>query len=179
MKRTTASLWLGLFRVVMIAAIPMPSFAQAVESLTAGTRVRIQTASQKQWRVGYIRSVDSEGISASTTPSDENKSAAAEASRTWTIPRSTIERVEISRGSGSRAGRTILGALLGGVGGGLIIGTMGYLATRCTDCEESGIGVIAGPILGVPIGVAFGALAGLASARERWEPISLGRRDGH
>ena len=174
MNRNTATLWLGVIRVLMIAAIPMPSFAQAVESLTAGTKVRIQTASSKEWRVGYIRSVDSSGISATTKSSDEKTAAASSA---WTIPRSSIERVEVSRGSRSMVGRTVIGALLGGVGGGLIIGAAGFMATRCSDCEEDGIGIIAGPMLGVPLGVVFGVLAGLSSARERWEPVSLGGRD--
>ena len=177
MNRNTANLWLGVIRVLMIAAIPMPSFAQAVESLTAGTRVRIQTASPKEWRVGYIRSVDSSGITAAATSSDEKAVAPTTPLSVWTIPRSSIERVEVSRGSGSKAERTILGALGGGLAGGLILGTVGYFATRCTNCEESGIGLFVGPIFGVPIGVVFGALAGLASARERWEPVSFNGRE--
>ena len=172
MNRNTAKLWLGIIRVLMIAAIPTQSFAQAVESLTVGTRVRVRTVTPNQSRVGYIRSVDSSAISASTTSADRNSATAGEAAYLWTVPLSSVRSVEVSRGPGARAGRTIVGALLGSIGGGLILGTVGYFVTRC-DCSESGIGILAGPIFGVPIGFVLGGITGFATPRERWEPVSV------
>lgn len=172
MNRNTANLWLGVIRVLMIAAIPSPAFSQAVESLTAGTKVRVKTIAPSGWRVGYVRSIDGSEITATTLSPAQSKSA-PEATYVWTVPLASVTQAEVSRGVNNRAGRTVLGAVLGGVGGGVIIGALGYMATRCSNCEESGIGVIAGPVLGVPIGILFGALAGFVSTRERWEPVSV------
>ncbi|MEO8577619.1 MAG: hypothetical protein ABI556_12995 [Gemmatimonadales bacterium] len=174
MKRNTANFLLGVIGVLMIATLPTASFAQSVESLTAGTRVRVRTDSSSRWRVGYLQSIDSLAISATTTSPGQNKATTAAATHLWTVPLSSVNRVEVSRGRGGRAARTILGAVIGGVGGGLIIGTLGYMATTCTSCEESGIGVLAGPLLGAPIGFLFGGMVGFTTPRERWEPISIG-----
>src|SRR5687767_2709258 len=173
MNRNTANLWLGLIRVLMIVAIPTSAFAQAVESLTAGTRIRVKTAAPNEWRVGYVQSVDASTIVVTTNGLNENKATAAQAPYSWTLPLASVSRVEVSRGMGGRANRTVIGAFLGALGGGLMLGTIGYLATRCNDCEESGIGVLLGPMFGVPIGAAFGAISGFATPRERWEPVSV------
>lgn len=173
MNRNTANMWLGLIRVLVIVAIPMPAFAQALESLTTGAKVRVRTVSPDEWRVGYIRSIDSSGISATTTSSGGNMARAAEATYSWTLPLASVSRVEVSRGPGERAGRTIVGALLGGLGGGLLVGAVGAMATQCSNCDSPGIGVVLGPIFGVPIGLVVGGIVGFATARERWEPVSV------
>ena len=178
MNRNTANLWLGLIRVLMIVAIPMPSFAQAVESLTAGTKVRVKTIAPDKWRVGYIRSVDSSGITATTTSPGENKTTAGEATYSWTLPLASVSRVEVSRGRGPRAGRTIGGAVLGGLSIGVMLGAIGYVATRCTSCDSDGIGGLVGLMYGVPIGFVLGGITSYASPRERWEPVSVAGERG-
>jgi hypothetical protein len=173
MNRSTANLWLGLIQVLMIASIPAPSFAQAVESLTAGTRIRVKTTAPNEWRVGYIKSVDSSAIVLTPRSISENKATPAEAAHPWTLPLASVSRVEISRGRGPRTARTIAGAVLGGISGGLLLFVIGDRATQCTNCDSSGIGGIAGPLFGLPIGLALGAIIGFATTRERWEPVSV------
>ena len=173
MNRNTANLLLGLIQVLMIATIPAPSFAQTLESLTAGAKVRVRTVSPDRWRVGYIRSVDSSGITATTTSPGENKTTADEATYSWTLPLASVSRVEVSRGRGARAGRTIGGAVLGGLSVGVMLGAIGYMATRCTSCDSDGIGGLVGLMYGVPIGFVLGGITSFAGQRERWEPVSV------
>jgi hypothetical protein len=65
-----------------------------------------------------------------------------------------ISRPSAHRGSGINP--VVLGALIGAAAG----GTIGFLMSNCTNgCDERGIGVVPGVLIGAPAGALFAAFA--------------------
>ena len=65
-----------------------------------------------------------------------------------------VPRVSARRGTGISP--VVLGALIGAAAG----GTIGFLMTNCTNgCDERGIGVVPGVLIGAPAGALFAAFA--------------------
>ena len=88
-------------------------------------------------------------------------------------PTASISKLEVTRGHTGVAGRTVVGGILGTLGGAFIGGAIMYYATRCNDCEESGVGIIIGVPVGGVLGLLFGSMAGYSSAPHRWESIAI------
>ena len=79
---------------------------------------------------------------------------------------------ESRRPTPDRTARVVGAGFLGGLVGVLAGGFVGYHATTCGGCEDSGLGAAIGAPLGGLVGLVVGA--GVARARaHHWEPISL------
>ncbi len=77
-------------------------------------------------------------------------------SRHMTLEQRPASPVQVS--SGHRNGGihpVVLGALIGAAAG----GTIGFLMTNCHGCDERGIGIVPGVLIGAPAGAVFAALA--------------------
>jgi len=87
------------------------------------------------------------------------------------VSRTTISRLQVSRGRHSKAG---LGALIGlatGLGGGLFAGTTAHRETQFINITTGGVVLITA--LGGAVGAGLGALIGTAFKADRWEALPL------
>jgi hypothetical protein len=164
-RQSRTAVWaVGL--LILSLGLPAPMTGQAVDSLAPGARVRVRLSGHGAgWLQGrfVLLSADSAAIALSETP-DSVRFATESA-----------ERVELSEGRHSHAGK---GALLGlglGAGTGLILG----IAASAEECGEwCVIEVGAGEIAGVTVllgavGAGIGALIGSFSHGERWRQVDL------
>jgi hypothetical protein len=170
-------------RLMMVAALMLSCLSQALraqetEIPPVNSLVRVQTDADKGWRVGYVRSSDSEQLVLSSNRPLRTATSTTSPPNVRSIPFSTMQRLERSRGKHRRFESAVGGAILGVIGATLAIGTVGYFVTQCSDCEESGIGMLFGIFLGPPIGALFGAAVGVSKAPEVWVPVNIPARTG-
>lgn len=159
--------------VFLLSLSPGNSMAQSALALEAGTRVRVETkAAPSEWKVGYLTSIDSLNIALEDDPKRAMRSTHIALTPPYTAPLAALRGLEVSGGTYRTARRGVVGALVGAVLGTVAIGAIGVAMTQC-DCDESGIGVLAGPILGPPVGGLFGALVGIVTAPERWKAVAI------
>lgn len=152
--------------------------AQSTTVPEVGTRIRIQTvASERTWLVGKLTSIDTLALVIDQNPR-KTTGVLFDNISTLTFPLSSVRGFQVSRGKHGRLERAIIGAAIGAVLGTVVIGAIGAALTQCDNCEESGIGVLAGPVLGSPIGALFGGSVGIASAPERWQAVPIPGRLG-
>jgi hypothetical protein len=64
-----------------------------------------------------------------------------------------ISRPSAHRGNGINP--VVLGALIGAAAG----GTIGFLMTNCSGCDDRGLGMAPGVLIGAPAGALFAAFA--------------------
>jgi len=64
-----------------------------------------------------------------------------------------VPRMSAHRGTGISP--VVLGALIGAAAG----GTIGFLMTNCNGCDERGLGMVPGVLIGAPAGALFAAFA--------------------
>ncbi len=150
--RATSTVLLALLSVVAVAS------AQTAQTLPRGTRVRITPATPTQVVVGRLIAVTDSALVVRRDRGD------------LTIPRSVIQRLEVSRGT-SRGRSALRGALLGSVIGGVV----GYYSVSDNSYWFDRRG---GAVFGAATGVAGGSFIGLLiGSFERWRdtavPMSL------
>lgn len=158
--------------LILLSALASSSAnGQYAVALATGARVRVQTLSQpNEWHVGNVASIDSTSVTLAGKRINAIGGVDSYA-QPYVASLSTVQQLEVSRGRYKRMERGVIGALLGAAIGTVTIGAAGWSLTQCSNCEESGIGVLAGVFLGPPIGGIFGAMVGVAHAPERWEPV--------
>lgn len=140
---------------LLLLLLPVPQSSPASSPLTTGTRVRVTVREDGGERrlVGPLRTFDGEALT--LTPEGGTGRV--------TVPRTKITRIDVSRGSRSRAGR---GALVGAVLGLAAIAIAE--STRGEDYEAPdnyGL-IVAGSIAG---GAVVGAGVGALLRSENWE----------
>jgi hypothetical protein len=129
---------------------------QTTSPLTTGTRVRVtvREAAGQRVHVGPLRTFDSSVLSLSTEEGGAHYVSLA---------RSSITRIEVSRGTHSR---WKTGALLGGVLG---LAAIALVDAGCSqDCSSPKGGEIAAAVGG---GLLVGAGVGALMRNERWESL--------
>jgi hypothetical protein len=134
----------------LLLALP----ALQTSPLTTGTRVRVTVRDDTGQRVhvGPLRTFDSSVLSLSTADAGAHYVS---------VPRSSITRIEVSRGTRSRWRS---GALLGGVLG---LAAIALVDVGCSqDCNSPKGGAIAAAVGG---GLVVGAGVGALMRTERWE----------
>ena len=139
--------------------------AQGAEPLPTGRRVRVaSTELGGRPLTGNLLAVDDETLLVKVT-------GRAEPLR---LRRSSVERLEVSRGRRSHAGT---GALIGGVSLGIpFVALAAVVASAAPGGHcESGCVILGGFVFGATIGAPIGALIGSAFGSERWErvPVSV------
>ena len=152
--------------LILSLGLPASMAGQAADSPEIGARVRVRLPGHGAgWLQGHLAmlSADSAAIALTETP-DSVRFATASA-----------ERVEVSQGRHSHAGKGAVVGLGVGAATGLILG----LAASAEPCEdlcmyEVGPGEIAGAtvMLGA-VGAGIGALIGSFSHGERWKRVDL------
>jgi len=143
-------------------AWPAPSLAQEEAGLAAGARVRVY------WMETSIRPRRAHGKLLELR-TDSLFLAERAGPRSFAVARLHRIDVHVPR---SRARGAVRGAGLGavlGLGVGLVAGGVG--AARCRNSEWCGIELIAGPVLGVTIGVPTGAVVGATHPGRRWRRV--------
>ena len=164
-RRARNAVWaVGL--LILSVGLPTPMAGQAVDSLATGARVRVRLPGHGAgWLQGQfvMLSADSAAIALSETPDSVR------------FAMESAERVEVSEGRHSHAGKGALVGLGLGAGTGLILG----LAVSAEECGEwcvieVGTGEIAAVtvMLGA-VGAGIGALIGSFSHGERWRRVDL------
>jgi hypothetical protein len=153
--RATFTVLVALLSIVGVAS------AQTTETLPRGTRVRIAPATPTRAIVGRLVAVTDSSIVVRRDRGD------------LTIPRSVVQRLEISRGT-SRAASAGRGALIGAVVGGAIGSTKGCGHGGGEFCLEPPAAAAVGGVYGAATGSLVGLVVG---SIERWRrtemPISL------
>jgi hypothetical protein len=154
--KATATALLAALSVLVVGSAP----AQAAQALPQGTRVRITPADPSPVIVGELIAVSDSILMV------RRQRGAGDI----TIPRSLVQRLEVSRGT-NRGARALRGALLGLVIGGVV----GYASGNDNGYWVDRRGAA---VLGAATGVAGGSLIGLlVGSFERWRdtavPISL------
>lgn len=159
----------SLFALVVVA--PFALSAQSMDAPRFGDRMRVTT--NEKVSVGRLTSLDTAAIILHQKPLTAAGVLTNAASTT--IPMASVQKLEVSRGRGARSGRTIGGAAIGLLSGALVAGTVGAMATQCTNCDgDSGIGVlmaVPGGILGLFIGGAIG----FSHPADHWQSVSIPR----
>jgi len=155
------------FTLLLLAA-PAAAAAQQAAPVVPGERVRVRVAPSGRHYTGNLAALRSDTLILD-----------APRRRSLSLPLGSVVGLERSRGPGrcrSRPGARLSRVALGTVTGALLGGVISYQATKCTECDSSGIGML----LGVPAGATLGLVVGAVVGGERWErvpvPGSSGRR---
>ena len=127
-------------------------------TLESGNRVRVHLVQPRRKVVGSVVQVTADTL---VIISEEAPH------REITLSAANIKRLELSRGTRSRAGR---GALVG-----LLVGTVGGYLALLSFCSESCVGAV--PLLalipgGALVGAGIGAGVGALFRTERWQAVS-------
>lgn len=141
--------------LALLMTLPLAQ-ATPVSPLTPGTRVRVtvREASGERTVTGPLRTFDSQALTLTSN-----------GARHVSLPRSTITKIEVSRGHRRRVGE---GALVGAVAG---LAVFALIEASCTgECEpaENRAALAAGA---VAVGAVAGAGVGALARSERWEPV--------
>ena len=147
--------------LVVAIALPVTAAAQAA-NVNVGDRIRVSAADHPK-QAGRVTAVDS------TTISIQPDGAAAPVS----IARTTVKRIDISRGvrtkgQGAKRGALrwgLIAAIVGAISLGLQHDTVGENGTSAG--EAAALGAFSGALVGGLIGAAAGA----GRAGEKWEKI--------
>ncbi len=149
---------------MLLTGSPPLALSQAPVLLTAGSRVRLKTVDPStKWVQGDLVRLSEDSLHIVPAGGADSLAFATGA----------IDRLEVSRGRRSNAGK---GALLGlaiGAGAGLALGVAAS-AEECSGigCTEVGPGeVVAVMAFFGATGAGLGALIGAASHSERWEQV--------
>ncbi len=146
-----------------IALLPAPAMmiAQDIAPLATGQRVRVTAPT--------ISNVPIVGALAHLNADTFLVETHGDTSR---VPRAAVERLDVSMGQKSNAGKgALFGGLLGGGIGALALGS----SSLCADLEASGTCALVGAGGGGLAGLLLGALIGSTSKRDRWESASVDR----
>ena len=152
MAAAVAMLWL---------APPASMAAQESDTLAVAARVRARVAPSGQAYTGSIAALRND-----TLVLDRGQRGVL------AVPLASVVQLERSRGPGwcrRRPGARLGCIALGIVSGAVIGGVISYQATKCDDCDLSGIGVI----FGVPVGAGVGLIVGALVGGERWERVPV------
>ena len=174
--RTVAWLLVGVLSFDVCAA---PSLAIA-ESVAPGTRIRLTgdwPGARRQIGSFLIHERDSIWIRKTLVANPVSRRSIA---RDEVAPETTrvgvretdVRRLEISRGMQGDHGRSVLIGTLGGVAFGALLGTLSY--TRDAEPFYSrGLAATGGAIAFGLLGLVFGTIVSLGSAKEKWEPVPI------
>ncbi len=174
MSRSYTGYLAALVSLVALAHT-VPLSAQQPPQLKPGQRVRVTTtAAGATSEVGTLVSVSRDTIVLAGLRHTKRLGLdwAVDTVRT-AVPVAAVTGLEVSVGRGNRAGT---GFLIGAVAGALIGGAALPAAASAIGggTTATGLGEVAGGILlGGLVGGGVGALVGLTSERERWEPVPL------
>ncbi len=153
-----------LLLVVLAATAPQLAAQGSIADLQLASRVRVFEAGSKLPTVGMLTHLDDGSIGVSNANGEQ------------VIARSTLARLEVSRGVHSNAGR---GAVWGGIIGGgafLALGIAAYADSRNSwfefGAEWIPVAAAAGAVLGAGVGGSIGAL----SHSERWQRVDMDPR---
>jgi hypothetical protein len=141
-------------------ALVIPAAAQEPAPLAVGQRVRVRVGETGRLHAGTLAALRGDTLVLDRGPRGP-----------LALPLSSVMQLERSRGPGrcrrpgARLECVVLWTLVGAVAGSVIA----YQATRCTNCDSSGIGVI----LGLPVGAGVGFVVGAVIGGERWEPLPV------
>jgi hypothetical protein len=158
-------------RVMAVAAFALPidaALAQRVVAPAIGARVRIKAPPPNEWREGNLSLVDSTQIILRHPRADGSGDLE-------TIPRSAVQAFEISDGRPGSGERFVFGFLIGGLGGLLVGGYLGYAATDNCTCEDPGFGVFPGGLLGLLLGSISTGVVLAGRTPERWRAVPVPR----
>lgn len=166
----------GVILLSDVAAVPAQQVSPAgVQPVSVGSRVRVFAPTLRRDRyVGRVDSLDVNEIVLDTAGvrrrlGFEMGPVLVASHRRLSIRTAAIERIEVSGGRTTRA-TTIRGAIIGALGGGLLLG-LGQLPEVNPGAKDF--------FKGVPLGLAIGAVAGgvvgYALGGEKWVPAELPR----
>lgn len=167
---------------LLLIALPTALAAQQVEP---GTRVRVSTGPTREWS-GQVLTIDDNAVTLT-------------GARNWwgwqvgpkTIPLSSVQRLDVSRGGRSRIEGALWGAGMGLVSGavGGAVGFAGINGLRDCDpalrnideenhflCFKTSEALYLGSLIGAYFGVPSGALTGFAFPGDRWRRASPAAR---
>ncbi len=179
MSRSYTGFLVALVSLVALAHT-VPLSAQKRPKLTLGQRVRVTTApAGATSEVGTLVSLSRDTIVLEVLSRTKRLGFdwAVDTGRT-AVPVAVVTSLEVSVGRENRAGT---GFLIGAVAGALIGGAALPAAASAIGggTTSTGLGEVAGGIaLGALVGGGVGALVGLTSERERWEPVPLEQLHG-
>jgi hypothetical protein len=145
--------------VLALFALSSSAIASQDEAIVYRTRIRIQTADERELREGTFQSMSGDSISFS--PGLDTS--------TQTLPLSRVRQIEVSRGMSS-TGSKLKGGAIGVLLGAAVSGAMLY---RCDHGgnELCGVGVaLATPVL-IGGGLLAGVLIGAGSHKEKWSRV--------
>lgn len=154
----------------LFAALPQHLCGQHSTPLAAGDRARV-TARQGATAQHFVGRVSEVGRDTILLDLEGDGSRA-------TIPRSTIEKVEISRGRHGNVGKgALIGLGIGTIGGG-ILGAVdaSHCDTDTSFClfSPGGEMAVSAFVFGV-LGTAGGAVIGAFTRSDRWETVAPGQ----
>lgn len=174
MMRTLCSRALPFLCAGLLLAAPAALRAQSASDLALGTRVRVVDPASGRI-VGTVAALRGDTLVV--------RSGRGARERTVTLSVSSLHRLQVSRGTPSRPVSALqlgaLGLVSGSVGG--VVGATvprfvsGERCDRRVDdlCFTTGESVVLGLIVGAPMGLAVGAVAGFLFPQERWRSVSL------
>jgi hypothetical protein len=145
---------------------PVPAAQPPLAQADSGSRIRITVSEPSKFRrVGRLVSWDADSLRFTSADTSGQEAVAIE----------SLSRLERSLGRRSNAGRgAMIGALVGS-GAGLILG----IAASADEGSWFEVGpeeiALVTAFMGAT-GAGLGALAGAATKRERWEPVTLPAR---
>ena len=160
------STWALLLFAMALCNLLRPSAVQAQKPVMEGDRVRLTIRLWPQaiptTLIGVLLSDSSDSLTVDTGAQHR------------TVSRDVVQRLEISRGQKSNMGR---GALIGLLGGGVVLGSVSALAWGCDDthslseCEMPafGIGALIGGLGGIIVGTAVGTFI----FTDQWEQLPV------
>jgi hypothetical protein len=158
-----------MFRSFLALAIALGTMAASGQAqtdstkLTAGMKLRIHQQ-QTGPIVGTLISLDPDHVVLLVSAAD-----------TTVVPRGSITKVEMYQGMKSGAGKgAVTGLLIGGIGGAIL----GGIAAASQDESDwtyipPGQLIIGGAVGWGALGAGIGALIGMGSHSEKWEPTVL------
>lgn len=168
MRISSPSLYAVSFAVLLVQLVPF----RAVSAQADGTPIRIQTTARPgKWITGMAVDVAADSLGIVRT----RGAVLTRSYDTLRFARAELQRMEVSQGHKSNAGRGALigGAVLGGAGLALGISCVGTTsANALVGYEGSAVPIIA--LTSAALGAGVGALLGALSHRERWGAASLG-----
>lgn len=154
----------ALTTLAAAGALPSGLAAQAPRPVALGAEVRVVAPPVPGWREGRLVAFDSTRL----VLGDARRERAG--SPNDTILRGAVQRFELYRRP-DRVTRAVGYGALGALTSAVVVGFIGYHTTRCTACEDDGIGVLLAPPAFL-VGGLVGAVVG-ATSKGRWVPVPL------
>lgn len=147
------------FHLIVTALVPFLSVVgvrAAAAQIVPRKRLRVRVDSPPPSRVlvGTVRSMNADTLVLALDPD----------SAVERIPVATISRLEVSRGR-----HVVFWHVWIGAGIGSMLGVA--VASSSSSCSNHEIGCVGAGTVGIGLGLALGALVGLAATSEKWEPV--------